>query len=89
MESDRHILNSNNVMRMSWKLVNKELGKDWKNYEFQSLNINGRSITNHQVLPMPLIITSQLFLPLLVEKLKQITVILKPLIILRITLSLP
>jgi len=26
------ILNSNNVMRTSWKLINKELGKDHKNH---------------------------------------------------------
>jgi len=50
MEYDRHILNSNTVMRTSWKLINKELGKDCKNYGFQSLIINGRSITNHQII---------------------------------------
>jgi hypothetical protein len=49
MEYDRHILNSNNVMRTSWKLMNKELGKERKNHGFQSLNINGRSTTNHQI----------------------------------------
>ena len=42
MEYDRHILNSNNVMWTSWILINRELGKDCKNYRFQSLNINGR-----------------------------------------------
>jgi hypothetical protein len=50
MEYDRHILNSNNVMRTSWKLINKELGKDQKNHGFQSLNINGMSTTNHQII---------------------------------------
>ena len=50
MEYDRHILNSNNIMRTSWKLINRELGKDCKNYGFQSLNMNGRSITNHQII---------------------------------------
>jgi len=50
MEYDRHILNSNNVMRTLWKLINKEPGKDCKNYRFQSLIINGRSITNHQII---------------------------------------
>jgi hypothetical protein len=50
MEYDRHILNSNNVMRTTWKLINKELGKDHKNLGFQSLNINGRSTTNHQII---------------------------------------
>jgi len=50
MEYDRHILNSNNVMKTSWKLINKELGKDRKNHGFQSLNINGRSTTNDQII---------------------------------------
>ena len=46
MEQSRHILNSNNAMKTSWKLIKKELGKNCKNYGFQSVNINGRSITN-------------------------------------------
>jgi hypothetical protein len=50
MEHDRRILNSNNVMKTSWKLINKELGKDCKNHGFQSLNINGRSTTNDQII---------------------------------------
>jgi hypothetical protein len=50
MEYDRHILNSNNLMRTSWKLINKELGKDRKIHRFQSLNINGMSTTNHQTI---------------------------------------
>jgi hypothetical protein len=50
MEYDRHILNSNNVMRTSWKLINKELGKDRKNHGFQSLNINATSTTNYQII---------------------------------------
>jgi hypothetical protein len=49
MEYDRHILNSN-LMRTSWKLINKELGKDRKNHGFQSININGMSTTNHQTI---------------------------------------
>ena len=32
MEYDKHILNSNKVMRTSWLLINKELGKDHKNH---------------------------------------------------------
>jgi len=50
MGYDRHILNSTNVMKTSWKLINKELGKDCKNYGFQSVNINGGSITNRQLI---------------------------------------
>ena len=44
------ILNSNNVMRTSWKLINKELGKDYKDHRLQSVNINGRSTLNHQII---------------------------------------
>jgi hypothetical protein len=50
MEYDIHILNSNNVIRTSWKLINIELGKDNKNYGIQSVNINGRSTSNHQII---------------------------------------
>jgi hypothetical protein len=50
MEYDRRILNSFNVMRTSWKLMNKEVGKDQKIHGSQSLNINGMSTTNHQII---------------------------------------
>jgi hypothetical protein len=50
MEYDRHILNSTNVMRSSWKLINKELGKDHKNHGLQSVNINGKHTSNHQII---------------------------------------
>lgn len=49
-EYNRHILNSNNVVRTSWKLINKELGKDRKNHGIQSVSINGRSTSNHQII---------------------------------------
>jgi hypothetical protein len=49
MEFDRHILNSNNVMRTSWKSINKESGKDHKNHGLQSVSING-STSNHQII---------------------------------------
>ena len=50
MEYDRHVLDSNNVMRTSWKLINKELGKGHKNHGIQSVIINGRSTWNHQII---------------------------------------
>jgi len=50
MEYDRHILNSNNVMRTSWKLINKELGNGHKNHGIQSVNMNGGSTSNHQII---------------------------------------
>ena len=48
MEYDRCILNTNNVMKTSWKLINKESNKDWNNHGIHSLNINGMSATNQQ-----------------------------------------
>jgi len=50
VDYDRCIFNSNDVKRTSWKLINKELGKDHKNYGIQSVNINGRSTSNHQII---------------------------------------
>jgi len=47
MEYDRHILNSNNVMRTS--VINKKLGKDHKNHAVQSVNIDGRCTANQQI----------------------------------------
>jgi len=47
-------------MRTSWKLINKEVGKDHINHGLQSVNINGRSTSNHQTMPMPLISILQL-----------------------------
>ena len=44
------ILNSKNVTRTSWNIVNKELGKDHKNHILQSVNINGMSISKHQII---------------------------------------
>jgi hypothetical protein len=49
LDYDRQILNSNNALRMS-KWINKEFGRDCKNHGVQSLDINGRSITNHQII---------------------------------------
>jgi len=37
-------------MRTSWQLMNKELGKNHKNHGIQSVNINGRSASNHQII---------------------------------------
>jgi len=50
MGYDRHILNSNNVMRTSLKLINKESCNDRNNQGVHSLNINGASMTNHQTI---------------------------------------
>ena len=35
MEYDKYNLNSNDVMGTSWKLINKNLGKDHKNHRTQ------------------------------------------------------
>jgi hypothetical protein len=50
MVFDRHILNSSNIKRISWKLINKALGKDHKNHGIQSVHVNGRSTSNHQII---------------------------------------
>jgi hypothetical protein len=50
MEYDRDVLNFNNVMRTSWKLINKELGKDHKNHGIQSVNIDDRYPANQQTI---------------------------------------
>jgi hypothetical protein len=50
MEYDRHSLNSNNVTLTSWKLINKELGKDKKNHGIQSVNVNGMRTSKHQII---------------------------------------
>ena len=49
-EYNRRILKSNNVMRTSWKLISKEIGKDRKNHGFHSFNISGRSTRNPQII---------------------------------------
>ena len=50
LDYDRQILNSNNAMRISWKLINKEIGRDCKSPGVQSLVTNGRSITDYQII---------------------------------------
>ena len=50
MEFDRHILNSDNVMRTSWKLINKETCKDQNKHVIHLLNINGQSTTNQYLI---------------------------------------
>jgi hypothetical protein len=50
MAYDKQILNSNNVMRTSWKLINNELGRGNKNHGVQSVNIDGRITENHQII---------------------------------------
>ena len=47
MQYDRHILNSNNVMRSS--LINKKVDKDHKNHAMKSANIDGRCTANQQI----------------------------------------
>jgi hypothetical protein len=37
-------------MRTSWKLINKELGNDLRNHRILSVNINGRSTSDHQII---------------------------------------
>jgi isocitrate dehydrogenase kinase/phosphatase len=50
MEYNKHVLNSNNVIRTTWKLINKELGMGNKNHGIQSINIGGRSAANQLII---------------------------------------
>ena len=91
MEYDRHIFNSTNITRTSWKLINKEFGRDCKNYGVKSLNIHGRSITNSKIIANTLnnhFTTSPTMICL---KLMQITVLvlIQLLILIRITFHFP
>ena len=47
---DRQIMNSNNAMRMSWKLTNKERSKNYNQIEVQSLDVHGRITTDCQII---------------------------------------
>jgi hypothetical protein len=50
MEYGKHILNANDVMGTTWKLINKDLGKDHKNHGIQSVSIDGRNTVNQQII---------------------------------------
>jgi hypothetical protein len=50
MDFEKHITNSSNLMKTSWNLIKKELGIGQKNHGIQSLNINGTSTINQQVI---------------------------------------
>ena len=43
-------MNSNSAMRISWKLINKERGKNYNQIEVQSLDVNGRITTDCQII---------------------------------------
>jgi hypothetical protein len=84
-EYGRHILNSNNVTRTSWKLINKELGKDHKTHGIQSVNIDGRCPANQQII-IDAFNEHFTTIPEMINKtFMQITVLLKPLSITRIS----
>jgi len=46
-------------MRTSWKLINKERGKDHKNHGIQSVNNDGRNTANQQLIDDTFIIILQ------------------------------
>jgi len=62
MEYDRHILNWNNVMRTSWKLINRELGSIVKIVDsiYYILMVGVLQII--KLLPIAIMITLQLSL---------------------------
>jgi len=49
MEYNKPVLNTN-VIKTTWKLINKELNMDNKNSGIQSINIDGRSPANQQII---------------------------------------
>jgi hypothetical protein len=49
-------------MRTSWKLINKELNEDHKNHGIQSVNNDGRSTSNQQIIGDPFIIILQVYM---------------------------
>jgi hypothetical protein len=83
-EYDRRILKSNDVTRTSWKLINKELGKDHQNHGLQSVNINGRSTSNHQIIANAFNKHFTTIPYMINQNINAITVLIKPLLIIRI-----
>jgi hypothetical protein len=70
--------------------ANKQgIGKDCENYGFQSLNINGRSITNHQIIANTFNDHFTTFPTILVNKLMPITFLPQFLIIIIIPFPFP
>jgi len=76
-------------MRTSWELINRELGKDCKNYGFQSLNINDRSITNHKIITNAFNDHFTTFPTMVSQKIMPITVLPQLLIIIIISFPFP
>ena len=83
MEYDRHILNSNNVMRTS--LLNKKVGKDHKNHAIQSVNIDGTCTGNRQIGAEAFNNHITTFHDMFNKNIMHITLLLKPLSIIRIS----
>ena len=50
IEHDKLILNSHNKVKTTWGIINKESGKNEKRSEIQSLNIEGKKITDQQTI---------------------------------------
>jgi len=75
-------------MRISWKLINKELCKDHKNHGIQSVNNDGRSTANQQIVGDSFISIFQVCLSWLMKTFMQVTVLLKPLSITRIRFAI-
>jgi len=50
IEHDKLILNSHNKVKTTWGIINKESGRNEKRSEIQSLNIEGKKITDQQTI---------------------------------------
>jgi hypothetical protein len=72
-------------MRTSWKLINKELGKEHKNHVMHSVNISGRSTSNHQSIVDAFNKHFTSIPDMINQTLMEITVLIKSLSIIRIS----
>jgi len=50
IEHDKLILNSRNIVKTKWGIINKESGRNKKRSEIPALNVEGKKITDHQTI---------------------------------------
>jgi len=50
IELDKLTLNSHNEVKIAWGIMNKESGRNKKRSEIKALNIEGKKITDHQII---------------------------------------
>jgi hypothetical protein len=50
IENDKLILNSHNKVKTLWGIINKESGRNKRRSELQALNVEGRKITDQEII---------------------------------------